>query len=680
MINPNTNLNEIEGVGEKTTAILKKLGLNTVSDLLFFIPFRYELYSEENDVENFKIGESVKISCVIDLIESRRAIKNKMWITESILVSNEKSFKAIWFNQPYISKVLKVGDSIILKGKVSEKNGQLVIISPDYEKIQTEKIENNTSNISPIYHLTSGNLSQKQLRSIIKRVIKTAEKINEWLPIKVTSTLGLTTLPKAIYKIHFPKNDKDIEEAKKRLFFSGLFLRQLKFQLIKNFLNNKKSAPIEFKEKESKKFVSSLPFKLTDSQRKSAWEILKDLEKNKPMSRLLEGDVGSGKTVVVSIAILNTILNKKRVALMVPSEILAVQHFKTMTNFFKDFKIKIAIKTSSYEKGDWKKSDLIIGTQSLIQKDFFLENLGLIIIDEQHRFGVNQRKKIIDLNKQKNEIPHFLSLSATPIPRSLSLAIYGDLDISLIDEMPIGRKKTITKLMKDGDRESVYHFVKQKLAKKEQCFIVYPLISPSNKLSFKSASEEYKNISEKHFKDFKTGIIHGKLKKEEKEKIMLSFSKGEIDVLVATTVIEVGIDIPKATTIIIEGADRFGLSQLHQLRGRVNRSDLDSYCFLFPSEDEIRNQKTINRLKSLEKFHRGLDLAKIDLKLRGSGQIFGSYQSGFFDLNNLSIFDYQFIKKSRDLANEIVKKDNNLKSLPLIKEKLEKLKDDVHLE
>ncbi len=398
------------------------------------------------------------------------------------------------------------------------------------------------------------------------------------------------------------------------------------------------------------------------------------------MSRLLEGDVGSGKTLVAILAILNTALNQKKSALMVPSEILALQHYKTISALFEKLKIKIALETRSYKLGDFKKADVIIGTQTLIQEKSALENLGLVIVDEQHRFGVNQRKRIIDLNKKDNLSPHFLSLSATPIPRSLSLAIYGDLDLSLIDTLPEGRKITKTKVCKEEEREKVYDFIKKEVRGGRQAFFVYPLISSSDKIALKSAKEEYEKISQEEFSDFKVSLIHGKLKKEEKEKIMKSFSEGEVDILIATTVVEVGIDVPNATIILIEGAERFGLAQLHQLRGRVNRSDSDSYCFLFTSRDDIKNDKTLERLKSLEKYHRGLDLAKIDLSLRGGGEVFGFYQSGFFDLSALALFELETIKKSRDFAYKILEEDESLSRYPLLKAKLGALDKDFHLE
>lgn len=681
----NSNLQELAGVGEKTSKLLKKLGLNTVLDLIFYLPFRYQEYKESDSLAELETGENVKIEGELVLIKGRRGKRKGLWITEAIISNGIEDLKVIWFNQPYISKTLKPGDRLVLSGKIGASYGQPTMMSPEYERInpqtQTRKEgAKSKEDFQPVYRLTEGHLSQKKLRQMIKKVIPLSSSIPEWLPSEINEKLNLIPLNEALIKIHFPENESDILEAKRRLAFSNLFLRQLKSQSIKSSLKKRNAPPIEFKEKETQDFVNSLPFKLTNDQKKTAWEILKDLEKNKAMSRLLEGDVGSGKTLVVAIAMLNTALNKKKAALMVPSEILASQHFKTISKLLENYDISVALKTRSYKINDYKKADIIIGTQSLIQNKANIKNLGLVVVDEQHRFGVNQRKKIIDLNKDKDDLPHFLSLSATPIPRSLSLALYGDLDFSLINELPVGRKVTTTKVLKEKDRDSCYDFIKEKIDLGQQAFFVYPLVSASDKMSLKSVKEEYDNIANDIFRDYKVGLIHGKIKKDEKEKIMNDFADKKIDILMATTVIEVGINVPNATLILIEGAERFGLSQLHQLRGRVNRSDKESFCFLFPSKDDLKNEKTLERLKALEDNHKGIDLAKIDLDLRGSGEVFGSIQSGFLDLGALSLFSLETIKRSQKFAQKIIEDDEYLDKHPVIKDKLKNLDRDFHLE
>lgn len=686
MVSLNSPLNEIERIGSKTGAILKKLGLSRAQDLLFYFPFRYEDFATASNISSLQAGDSANITGEIELIQGKKSFRRKMFIVEALINDGEKTIKAIWFNQPYLAKTLKVGDKISLAGKITESYGQLSMVSPEYEKIASfgfsaadEKKLIHTKGLVPIYHLSEG-VSQKQMRYFIKSVIPLADKLPEWLPEKTRRNLNLIPLGEAIKKIHSPKKKLDIEKAQQRLAFSELFLRQIRSQIIKQDLAKRQAPKITFQEEATRKFVSSLPFQLTKAQKKSAWEILRDIEKERPMSRLLEGDVGSGKTAVAALALFSAAINGKKSALMVPSEILAKQHFKTISRLFTGYAFKIALRTRSYKEGDMDQASIVIGTQALIQDKIGFNDFSLVIVDEQHRFGVNQRKKILDMNRRDGISPHFLSLTATPIPRSLAIAIYGDLDLSIIDEMPPGRKETVTKIVKEKYRPAAYDFIKEKIRKGRQAFFVYPLIDESDKAAFKSVKAEYEKMANDDFKEFKVSFIHGKLKKDEKEKIMRDFSEGKTDILLATSVIEVGIDIPNATIIAIESADRFGLAQLHQFRGRVNRSDKQSFCFLFLSKEEISNKKTIERLEALTKYKDGLSLAKIDLKLRGAGEIFGSIQSGFSDISLASIFDYKLIKKAQEEAGAIIKNDSDLVKYPMIKAKLGEFEKDFHLE
>lgn len=683
MLTLNSPLEELKGVGEKTAGDLEKLGIKTISDLLFHIPFRHEEFSQAEEISSLKIGENVKIKGEVELISGRRGFRRKMHVTEALISDGKNSLKAVWFNQPFLSKTIKIGDRLFLSGKVSEGYGGPCLVSPDYKKINEELItgQNNSStnekDLEAVYRL-SGALTQKVLRRLTAEALKIVDKIPEWLPSESRKKLSLISLSEALLKIHQAKNQKDILAAQKRLAFSELFLRQLKSQKIKLELAKRKAPLIKFQEQATKDFINSLPFKLTNAQKKAAWEILRDLEKPRPMSRLLEGDVGSGKTLVAALALLNTALNGEKAALMVPSEILAKQHYQTLSKLFKNQKFSLALKTRSFKEGDFETADIIIGTQALIQEKAMGKKLALTIVDEQHRFGVRQRKKIIDGSSHELS-PHFLSLSATPIPRSLSLAIYGDLDLSIIDELPKGRKETITKIVKEKDRAQAHEFIKDRLKTGRQAFFVYPLIDESDKLSLKSVKQDYDLIAEKYFKEFKCALIHGKTKKQEKEKTMADFSQGKIDILLATSVIEVGIDIPNATIIIIENAERFGLSQLHQLRGRVNRSDKQSFCFLFLSKENI-SDKSLERLKALEEYKDGLSLAKIDLKMRGAGEIFGSLQSGFSEIALSALFDYGMIKTAQEEAERLIKTDPELNNYPLLKNKLGNFENDLHLE
>jgi ATP-dependent DNA helicase RecG len=667
-------------VSKNSVKYLKKLGLETIQDLLFYLPFRYEDFGQKKKIADLKAGENVNIQGEILLIQNRRSRLKKMNLTEALVADDSETIKVIWFNQPFLTRNLKISDRISLAGKISENQGQLAIISPQYEKIFTNRLIH-TNGLVPMYHLTSG-LTQKQLRFIIKQAIFLADNIEDCLPLNMRHNLKLLNIASAVKKIHFPNTWREAEAARKRLIFSELFFRQLKSQLIKKKLNSQKAPLIEFQEEETRSFVASLPFQLTPGQKQSAWEILKDLKKEHPMNRLLEGDVGSGKTVVAAIAIFNTALNGKKSALMAPTEILARQHFSTISKLLKNKKrqINIALLTGSKKDVIDEKTDLIIGTHAIIQKKANKKNLALAIVDEQHRFGVKQRQKILDFNHQDHTVPHFLSMTATPIPRSLALAIYGDLDLSIIKEMPIGRKKIITRLVKNQNRDKAYSFIAQQIEKGRQSFVICPLIENSDRLEVKSAKTEYDRLRTQIFPNLKIGLLHGKMKNTDKEKTMQDFSDHKIDILVSTSIIEVGIDVPNASIIAIEGAERFGLAQLHQFRGRVGRSEYQSYCLLFPSQENIASGKTIDRLSAMEKYNDGFSLAKMDLKLRGAGDLYGSNQSGFNELQIASLFDYELIKRSNEEAAKIIQADPELKNYPLLKKELGNWEKLIHLE
>jgi len=694
MINLNSPLSEITRVGEANSKILRKLGLETVLDLLFYFPFRYDDFSDTKAISELKPGENINVIGIISDIKNRRSFKRRqMYITEALVSDESETIKVIWFNQPFLTKNLNIGDKVSLAGKISEKDGVLTMASPKYEKISSNNLIH-TKGLIPCYHL-SEKISQKQIRFLMKQIIPLAKNIGDWLPEKLIRELKLISIGETLNNIHFPEKQEDINAAQTRLAVSELFLYQLRGQLIKRALKERRAQKIEFKQDETKKFVASLPFKLTDSQRKAAWEILLDLEKNTPMSRLLEGDVGSGKTVVACLAMLSTALNKQQSILMVPTEILAKQHFNSIGKLLKKYKIKIGLLSRSQKEANFplknktgklieqeiiKKSNIVIGTHSLIKENLPFKNLSLIIVDEQHRFGVNQRKKLLNWGENKNKTPHFLSMTATPIPRSLALAIYGDLDLSIINELPSGRKKIITEIIKNKNRLKTYNFIRSEIEKGRQAFVICPLIDESDKLGVKSVKQEFDILNQEIFPDFKIGLLHGKLKGAEKEKIMADFLKNKIKIIVATSIIEVGIDIPNATIMLIEGAERFGLAQLHQFRGRVGRDEAQSYCFISPSKENINNQKTIERLEAMTKYNDGLSLAKIDLKLRGTGEIYGIKQSGLSELQISGILSDELIKKTADLTAEIINTSPDLKKYPDLKNKLGQWDDNIHLE
>jgi len=678
MLNLNSPVTSLYRVGRTTAATLKRLGLNTVHDLLFYFPFRYDDFNSTLPIAKIKPNTNINITGTIQLINNKKSAKRKMYLTEALISDESDSIKVIWFNQPFLTRTYKVGDLVSLAGRASESYGQLTLISPVIEKIYTKDLIN-TQGLVPNYHLTS-DLTQKQIRFLIKEIISLADSEIDWLPEKIKENLGLLNLNEALRQIHFPKNETEIFKARQRLGFSELFLRQLKAQMIKQALKTRKAVSIKFKKDETQNFVAGLPFKLTESQRKTAWEILKDLERSEPMSRLLEGDVGSGKTIVIILALLNVALNKKQSALMVPTEILAQQHFDLITNLFKDFNFKIALFTHSHKDKAADQADIIIGTHALIQENVSFPNLALAVIDEQHRFGVKQRQTILDFNNKNGITPHFLSLTATPIPRSLALAIYGDLDLSIINEKPKNRLPIITRIINEEKRPAAYDFIRQEINKGHQAFVICPLIDESDKLGVKSVKQEHEKLDKEIFPDLSVGLLHGRLKSKEKEKIMADFLNNKIQILVSTSVIEVGLDVPNATLMIIEGAERFGLAQLHQFRGRIGRSLKQSYCFLFPSLDEITNQKTLERLEALAKYNDGLTLAKIDLKLRGAGELYGIGQSGWPEMQIASLFDYENIKKAQTEAAILIEKDPILKNYPLLKEKLGEWENNIHLE
>jgi ATP-dependent DNA helicase RecG len=487
------------------------------------------------------------------------------------------------------------------------------------------------------------------------------------LPQEIIKSENLPGLGEAIAETHFPKSQETLKLARRRLAFDELFLIQLSTLEQKLLWQKNISVPMKFDKQLITNYIASLPFRLTNDQRQTSWEILKNMEKEIPMNRLLEGDVGSGKTVVASIAILEAIKKNYQVAYMAPTEILAQQHYKTISKLFKPFDIKISLLSGSIgSKEKIKiannikngKINLVIGTHALIQEHIKFPHLALAIIDEQHRFGVEQRAK---LRKQMEGVyyPHLLTMTATPIPRTLALALYGDLDLSIISEMPPGRQKVITKIVRQVERAKTYDFIKNEVKKNHQVFVVCPLIEESDKLGVKSTEEEYKKLSKKIFPDLKIDMIHGKMKSTAKEEIMQRFKGGKINILVSTSVIEVGIDIPSATVMMIEGAERFGLAQLHQFRGRVGRGKDQAYCFLFTEQP---SGKTYKRLYALVRYNDGFKLAEKDLTIRGPGEIYGFRQHGIPDLKMASLTDLGLIKEARAEAEKLLKSDSELKN------------------
>lgn len=686
-----TPIENLTSVGKTTAGRLKKLGIHNAKDLLWYFPRSHEDLSQVLPIAQIEPGQKICLKGTLEMIQTKRSPRKKIYITEAIVSDETGQIKIIWFNQPYLSKTLKPGLTYYFAGEAQiDKLWQLQLNNPTYEKSSPNTIH--TARIIPVYPLTMG-LTQKQIRFLIKQVLPLADKSNDWLPEKLKKEYKLINLAQALKNIHFPQSLNDFYQSQKRLKFDELFLIMLRVAVSRQKLAQAKAPAVKFQEEIIKKFVAQLPFQLTNGQKKAAWEILQDCAKEKPMNRLLEGDVGSGKTVVAALAILNAITQNFQVALVAPTEILARQHFKTFTNFFSNYKVNFALFTRTdkkiINKGELnekiskqtllkkiKNNDIqfLIGTHALLQENIEFSDLALIIIDEQHRFGVEQRQKLKDKTPEK--VPHFLSMTATPIPRSLTLTLYGDLDISLLKEKPKNRLPVITRLVTNRERKKAYEFIKKEIKNKRQAFVICPLIDESDKLGVKSATQEYENIRKNIFPEMKIGLVHGKLKKQEKEKIMKDFADNKINILVATSVVEVGIDIPNATVMMIEGAERFGLAQLHQFRGRVGRSDKQSYCFLFTNS---RSTQTIQRLQALVESNNGFELAEKDLKFRGPGDIYGYKQSGLPEMKIASLNDLKLMSQTKEATTKILKTDPQMKNLPALKKILQN-EQTIHLE
>lgn len=672
----NLPITDLYMVGKTYAQRLKKLEIKTVEDLFHHYPFRYDDFRLISKISQLQPGEKVTIQGQI--IDCQNVYtKHGKKIQKAIIADPSGQIEVIWFNQPYLTQTLKPGINLSLSGKVDWFGPKLNLISPEYEiikfnpgvayKTATPGLIH-TGRLVPVYPETYG-VSSKWLRSRIAPLLeKLGPRIPDWLPDKIRKKENLINLGSAIKKIHFPENERDIQTARERLKFDELFLIQLNtLERKKEWQKNKIIHSLAINREKILKFISALPFSLTNAQNKVVQEILSDLKKKQPMNRLLEGDVGSGKTVVAAIAMYTAFLNNFQSALMAPTEILANQHYETIKTLLEPFGVKIALLTGSKKSAICNsKFNIVIGTHALIYDKVKVENLGLVVIDEQHRFGVQQRAKLI----KKGKAPHVLTMTATPIPRTIALTLYADLDLSILDEIPPGRKEIKTWVVPWQKREPAYQWIKDQIKKeKSQAFIVCPLIEESGKESMKdirAATVEFKRLSEQVFPQLNLGLLHGRLKTKEKEKVINKFKNKKLDILVCTPVVEVGIDIPNASIMMIEGVDRFGLAQLHQLRGRVGRSDKQSYCLLFTSRKE---QKILKRLKAMQKYNSGFKLAEIDLRLRGPGEIYGIKQHGFKQLKIASFSDTALIEKTRAAGKKVI---DQLNRFPLLKEKVKK--------
>jgi ATP-dependent DNA helicase RecG len=668
-----TPIGQLYMVGPIYAKRLAKLKINTIEDLLYHFPFRYDDFSLISEIGKIHAGEIVTVKAKIESLKNEFT-KNGKKIQKAQVLDQTGKLEIIWFNQMYLVKTLIIGETYNFSGKVDWFGRTLAMISPDYEQIKQPTTNNSqpttihTGRLVPVYPETYG-VSSKWLRSrIVPQLFNEQIEIIDYMPGNIMTANQLVDLEKALKQIHFPANLQESEQAKIRLAFDELFLIQLAVQIRKlEWQKTVVSHQFSLNQEKILDFTSKLPFTLTNAQNRCIKEILGDLEKSQPMNRLLEGDVGSGKTVVAAIAVYVAYLNGFQSVLMAPTEILANQHYQTLTKLLTPFGLKIDLITGSSKPSTHNKqltTNVYVGTHALIQKGIEFEKLGLVVIDEQHRFGVGQRGLLV----KKGKSPHVLTMTATPIPRTIALTIYGDLDLSIIDELPVGRQRVKTWVVPKIKREAAYNWIRDHVkGTSEQAFIVCPLIEESETLStVKSVKAEYEKLSHKIFPDLKLGLLHGRLKPKEKEEVIKKFREGELDILVSTPVVEVGIDIPQATIMLIEAADRFGLAGLHQLRGRVGRGQKQSYCLLFT---EFDSGLPFERLKSMENIYIGSELSEIDLKMRGPGEVYGKAQHGFVDLKLASFTDYDLISKTRKAALETV---TEIEKFPLLKERLKK--------
>lgn len=698
---------------------LARLGLISVADLLFYFPERYTGQSVLKMIRDLEGGETATVYGEISKLNIRKSFRTKVPMAEAVLDDGSGKLKITWFNQAFIGKMLHDGQKVTLTGKVSDGKYGLSMSNPEYEKGKSLPIDTHDSLFAgtsdqkdfsfPIYRETKG-ITSKWIYHAIEKIIGSGliSELVEYIPEEILKKYHLPKLSTALIWIHMPQDKKDAEAARKRFAFEEVFMIQLEKAREREENRSKKSFKIAVDPKDIQGFTKRFPFEMTAGQLRAIEEVFSDFSREYPMSRLLEGDVGSGKTAIAATAAYSVIQNRPdgknfgnlQVAYMAPTEILANQHFESFIKYFTHTGIQVGLITGASCKKFPSKSNpnewtniskaqllkwvangeipILIGTHALIYKSVKFKHLALAIVDEQHRFGTKQRGK---LAKKEDFAPHFLSMTATPIPRTLALTIYGDLDLTLLDEMPKGRKQIITEIIMPDKREQTYEFIKSEMRNGRQLYVICPRIDepdPDNELSLqaKSVVAEAARLKRDIFPDKTIGILHSKMTKTEKEDVMEEFSDGKIDILCATSVVEVGVNVPNATMIIIEGAERFGLAQLHQLRGRVIRSNHQAYCFVMPNTE---SEKSVKRLEALKTAKNGFELSELDLKLRGSGDLAGMKQWGVSDLGMEAIKNMKMVEAARTEAREIITK-NLLPKFPLLESEFLRREKKIHFE
>ena len=661
-------LTVLQGVGPKNATSLEKMGMFTLGDMLYYFPRRYDDYSQLKPIRSLEHGEVVTVIGQIQSVFNRPIRGGKMQMVEAIISDGTGALRISWFNQPWLMNRLSEGMNIAVAGKIEQYLGRLVLNSPDWEAIETEHLH--TNRIVPIYPLTA-TITQKWLRQLMDQVIRFwAPRVADPLPESLKQAADLNGLGEAIHQAHFPDSQEALKASRERLAFDEIFYLQMGVLRQKRDWQAVVGRIFDVPDEWLNERIAALPYTLTGAQKRTIDDICVDIGSGRPMNRLIQGDVGSGKTVVAALAALMIVRNGAQVAIMAPTSILAEQHHKSFNllmvgeGLLQEGQVRLLTgDTSSAERTSIQEGlvtgevKVLIGTHALIEEPVTFNDLQLTVIDEQHRFGVGQRAAL----RSKGMNPHLLVMTATPIPRSLALTLYGDLDISIMDEMPAGREPVSTFVLRPQERERAYSLISSQVAEGRQIFIVYPLIEESEKLeTLKAAVDDHERLSKEIFPNLKLGLLHGKMKPDEKDRIMADFRDRKYDILVSTTVIEVGVDVPNATVMLIEGANRFGLAQLHQLRGRVGRGGGESFCLLIPdSADATENE----RLQAMAETNDGFKLAELDLKQRGPGEFLGTRQSGYAStLKMASLTDVALIEKARGHAQKMFEIDAELKA------------------
>lgn len=695
-----TPLSQISSIKKFHLTRLKKLGIEMVGDLLRHFPSRYEDFSRVCPITEIEVDNTVTVEGVVRSFEAKKSWRKRLLVSTAIIEDATGQVQAIWFGQKFLERTLVPGKKVRLSGRVIIKNGHLLFQSPEFEL--ASKSSTHTAGLIPVYPLSDG-ITSKWLRWQIQTALQCVSAFPDPLPEHLLKKLHLPNLETALRYVHFPKSQDHATLALKRFAFEEMFLLQVRSLRAKEIWSKSSSPKMPQDAGKLDVFLASLPFLLTKDQLQATKHILRDLGKSRPMNRLLNGDVGSGKTVVATTAAWHTGLHTYQTAILAPTEVLALQHFQSIRSLLIKTNLTIGLLTHAYQYIAYPHAkeidnvkrpafvsalknglvDIVIGTHALLQKDVSFKNLALIVVDEQHRFGVMQRAHLQSHATEisdglRDTIPHLLSMTATPIPRTLALAFFGNLDISLLETMPLGRKPIITKIVPPSERKQVYECIRGEVTKGRQCYVILPLVEESSVLKdAKAAVAEHARLQKEVFPNLKLGLMHGRLKPKEKEVVMRDFKAKKLDILVSTSVVEVGVDVSNATLMIIENADRFGLSQLHQFRGRIGRGKHQSHCFLFASDNADAPSR---RMRILEKSNDGFKISKEDMKLRGPGQFLGTRQSGLPDIAMENISNIKLVTIAREEAENLLKDDPELLRCGELKKTLTAFDEKVHLE